>query len=449
MSFRKDASTLMPFSIDALRNLPLDIFNNAAPIENWRRSRVASIDDNALIALCAEAIAIPKRDRGGSSFVLHAPLELLARARLLRRVMPEAREIVRRRIAEIVVRYANAGEEMRFTAINFSNEKVASVALVRAMDEGDQTIAHSAMRYLLNCNSLNELRALLIDKIAPLLGAAGHAPILLAEWNRDIEYPREAAQLILAPLHYLLNTPQAQLHWIDTMSWHEASKSHESTDARAHALTVALARPQAIDVGSHSIAPQLIAADNSSHIVAALREPLMRLPLTKIEKILLRTAAQSMLQDDVEQAAYGWTHCLTIPLALIANGDVSENPRRLYAIAATYVYAFRAATARVAINVEFEPESDEHHAPRRAAAKAFRASVQERPALRTQLASSAAAHRDAHLAKYTLACFDAAERDPAFEQIYLAAAAYLGAWWQQRDEARVHVTHSASAKLSA
>ena len=50
-----------------------------------------------------------------------------------------------------------------------------------------------------------------------------------------------------------------------------------------------------------------------------------------------------------------------------------------------------------------------------------------------ELAARAASHEDAHLAKYTLACFDAAAGNPRRRRLYLAAAAYLGAWWAGRD----------------
>jgi hypothetical protein len=45
------------------------------------------------------------------------------------------------------------------------------------------------------------------------------------------------------------------------------------------------------------------------------------------------------------------------------------------------------------------------------------------------LAANASRHHDAHLVKYTLACFDAADADPAHRHLYLAAAASLAAWW--------------------
>jgi hypothetical protein len=430
----------MNASIQILRDVPIDVFGEGVSIDTWRREGAATLDDKALIALCAQTIEMPKRARGGSSFVLHAPLELLARAALLQHVAPDVRDFARRRIAEIGVRYANAGDEMQFDEIHFSNESTARTALLRAVSEGDQSIAHNAMRFFIDRKHPDELRALLIDSIAPLLGAAGHCPILLSEWRRGETYSQAAGRLILAPLHYLLATPQARLRWIDTVSWQDCTPARESTEALTQALSRALKKPHAIKVESNSIAPQLTAADTSPHIASALREPLLHLPLPIIEKTLLRTAAQSMLQDDPAHAAYGWTHCLTLPLALIANADASENPRKLYAIAATYVYAFRAAAAHATVDVDCEPVGNDSRLPQQAAATAFRATEDQRHALRTRLASAAAAHRDAHLVKYTLACFDAAERDPEFERIYLATAAYLNAWWHEHDRLRAGAT---------
>ena len=49
-----------------------------------------------------------------------------------------------------------------------------------------------------------------------------------------------------------------------------------------------------------------------------------------------------------------------------------------------------------------------------------------------QLVTHAALHGDAHLAKYTLACLDAARDDPGARRLYLAAAAHLAGWWRTR-----------------
>lgn len=67
--------------------------------------------------------------------------------------------------------------------------------------------------------------------------------------------------------------------------------------------------------------------------------------------------------------------------------------------------------------------------PPTAAGAVFHASEEQLAAIGPELAARGGAHQDAHVAKYTLACLDAAAFDPARRSLYLAAAAYLHAWW--------------------
>ncbi len=52
----------------------------------------------------------------------------------------------------------------------------------------------------------------------------------------------------------------------------------------------------------------------------------------------------------------------------------------------------------------------------------------------TSLATSASLAHDAHRVKYTLACLDAATADPMQRRLYLAAAAFLNAWWRHHPD---------------
>ena len=67
--------------------------------------------------------------------------------------------------------------------------------------------------------------------------------------------------------------------------------------------------------------------------------------------------------------------------------------------------------------------------PDAAAAAAWHFPTERRAELITQLATSAAAHPDAHQAKYTLACLDAIGGDPQSTRLYLTAAAKLAGYW--------------------
>src|SRR5262249_51960221 len=64
-------------------------------------------------------------------------------------------------------------------------------------------------------------------------------------------------------------------------------------------------------------------------------------------KHVMRVAAWSMLQEPSDYAPYGWTHCLTMPQAVLAGAGVGLDDRDALAIAATHVAGFRAALGSV------------------------------------------------------------------------------------------------------
>jgi hypothetical protein len=158
-------------------------------------------------------------------------------------------------------------------------------------------------------------------------------------------------------------------------------------------------------------------------------------------RAIVRVAAWSMLQDDPAYAPYGWTHCLTLAQAAAGIAATTKNPLRAIAVAATHVVGMRAALSDRPVTDRFEPEpvaTDALEAldaaPQIAAAAVHHAPRTEVAAIKTELASRAALHLDAHVVKYTLACFDAAEADPDHERLFLSAAAFLHGWWSQRTE---------------
>jgi hypothetical protein len=110
-------------------------------------------------------------------------------------------------------------------------------------------------------------------------------------------------------------------------------------------------------------------------------------------------------------------------------------------VAATYVLGFRATQSTTPIDVRWVPDRPSHDRldgvigldPSVAAATAWHAGPEQRGRVVQQLIDHAAPHHDAHLAKYTLACLDAARADADAAHLYLAAAAYLAAWWHRHD----------------
>ena len=147
-----------------------------------------------------------------------------------------------------------------------------------------------------------------------------------------------------------------------------------------------------------------------------------------------------MLQDEPTNAPYGWTHCLTLPQATLAVAHRASDTQRAVDVAATYVLGFRATQSSGPIDPSWEPDPPQRFAhevihldPSVAAATAWHAKPEQRAHITQQLIDHAATHRDAHLAKYTVACLDAATQDPANGHLYVAAAAYLAGWWHHHD----------------
>jgi hypothetical protein len=157
-------------------------------------------------------------------------------------------------------------------------------------------------------------------------------------------------------------------------------------------------------------------------------------------RVILRIAAWSMMQDDPASAPYGWTHALTMPLGVFDCWHFVRDERAIVRIAATFALGFRATLGKTRLEAQppESPRSKEFFgvAPAAAGGAVYHADPAAIPDIKTALATRAAAHRDTHLAKYTLACFDAASRDPEAARLYLAAAAYLGAWWDAHPDER-------------
>jgi hypothetical protein len=226
------------------------------------------------------------------------------------------------------------------------------------------------------------------------------------------------------------------------LTWFEGRGPAPSDVTRsAEALVDALRRPASpgpLDV--NSIYPTMHLTESSGLAAEVLAPVLAGVDRAAASRALLRVAALSMLQDDPAEAPYGWSHCLTMPHGLLSVAALSSRPDDVLAVAATYVLGFRATQGTIDLDPHWAPGPPSVEwtealdgEPDLASAGAWHAPLADRPALSSLLAGRAAAHEDAHLAKYTLACLQIADADPAFAHGYLAAAAFLGAWWRQAD----------------
>lgn len=340
----------------------------------------ATATDAERIARCAAVIDVPK-SAAPDSFVLHAPIELLARALLLERVPDDARPLARERMQWLADTYAAAGPSAD-------------------PDSNVPALPHDT-------------------DVVLSLAAAGHAPILLSLRERVPAVATTFGSRLVAT--EVARNPDWRLSW-------PLARPADGTSSGDLAERLAAPRSPG-DPGSDWIYPTMHLTEQSGLAAEVLDAPLRGLSVEDARRVLLRVAAQSMLQDNPQAAPYGWTHCLTMPQAVLVAADRGVDADIAVAVAATYVLGFRATQGRVHLEPGWLPTRDT------AAGRVWWASEDELPSAVDGLVSYGAIHPDAHLAKYTLACLDATDADPDAGRLFLAAAAHLQDWWRVNDRA--------------
>jgi hypothetical protein len=409
-----------------------------------------SVHDPAL-ALCSDAAvadavaSVVSQPKAGStnSFTLHAPLEVAARAALLPHVLPEHRAAARSQLASIGPRYRDDGEGAAEAApAAFESAVAACTAFGSAVAAGDVEGADSIASWLADHVGGAELVPLLAPTILPSLAAAAHGSI----WLDQVRRGRSAAPSGRRALRGIARGVAQFPDW--KLTWHEHEVGSAAADLSPHGpsssdgtelATALVAPPSPGSPGSDFIFPIMSLTESSGLAATMLAGAIQGVRYATAERVLLRTAAASMLQDDQAQAPYGWSHCMTLPQAALGIGRSLGRRSDAVAVAATFVLGFRGVHGRVALAPGWEPElvGDPLAAlegpATEAAGAAWHAPAEQVPQIWAILVSKAACHPDAHLAKYTLACLDAERDDPDAGRLYLAAAAHLNGWWNGVD----------------
>jgi hypothetical protein len=399
--------------------------------DEYNRAGFIELSDAELFDRAARAVSTP-RQQEANSFVLHAPLELMARRLLLPYVPPRLRRTARERMISVAARYGRIGDpvEPPPTAVYNSTDD-ARTALLGALAEGDLDAVDVSASQFLQQATLDETMTLAEPTIESL-AAAGHAPLGFFLASRMAPTSRSALALLRPTFRELARAPQLRVQWVRDA---DAPAGDETSFTTALAHTPQLGLP-----GSDFIFPVVNQVDRSG-LARELINECIPADVTTAAAVILRVAVRSMLQDDPAYAPYGWTHCLTLPHAIFAVMPWLRDPPRAAAIAATYVVGFRAAEGNRDLDTGWEPDPRStnlldaleaepeiaaacwYHAPETAVARAL-----------PELIGRAAIHEDAHLVKYTLACLDAAERDRAHRSLYVAAAASLAARWTRQPD---------------
>lgn len=407
---------------------PLHDLDPDEVVDRWGQRELDVCTDAELVAHAVELLSVPHHEPA-DSFALHAPLELMARAELLGSVSPEIRTQARQRIAWVACTWANQGTPIDEPSRRATGDPID--ALRDALRTGDGGLADQALLTLTRTATQDEIAGELTNLVLAHLGGAAHAPIfleLLPRLRSGAAHPLLMARTLLGDL---TRHPDWTLGWID-----QPRLPHSGEITLTERL---VAPPSPGDPGSNFIQPVMSLVDRTGLATELLADVTVGLSVTEARRELLRVAAHSMLQDDPASSPYGWTHCLTMPQAALA--IAGDDPQRFIDVAATYVLGFRSTQSTCALAVDWEPEPPPahrgvgvliEHGAADAAALMWHATDQR--GFVRQLVDHAAIHEDAHLAKYTLACIDAAGHDPEAAQLYLAAAASLGGWWYEHDD---------------
>ena len=176
---------------------------------------VRTASDARLVADVGEVLAVPRSDPA-DSFVLHAPLELVARAALLPFVQPPMRDRARAQIAAIASEFEASGPPVAEPAADgYDSIEAGAARLVAAIDRGELDDIDQVARWLGRAASGAELRALLSADVVPRLAAAAHAPIFLFELPRIAPRGEVTGELLRGLARELGRAPEWRLHWMD------------------------------------------------------------------------------------------------------------------------------------------------------------------------------------------------------------------------------------------
>lgn len=376
--------------------------------------------DRALVDAVAAVLARP-REEPPDSFVLHAPLELLARTALLPHVSPDTRRHARHarhRIVAIAAGFEAYSDPAPDAGADDLAPEDASGLLVDALRTGDLSGAERAGRALGRGLDAGALTTALGDTLVASLAAAAHGPIFLHH------LPRAAASsaVVGAMLGTLAREVARNPGW--ALTWQEDLEPSGGADlGSALARTPVLGSP-----GSDFIHPLMMQAQDSGLAAEVVGGSVSAdLDIDHAARAILRVASASMLLDDTDHAPYGWSHCLTIPQGVLATLSTSADPLRGIAIAGTHVVGFRAALAAGPL-VELDGPAG-HVGDDLLVTD--RARVAPDPERWQAAVDFAAGHEDAHLTKYLVSCTDAARSDPDGADQHLAAAVHLADWWHR------------------
>jgi hypothetical protein len=448
----------------------MSLIHNINPeqvIAEYQERKLDQLSDHFLFTQAAEIISKPKDNL--NSFDLHAPLELMARYRLLPLVNPEEKHLARIQILATTAVYQNRGASIAVPSQlpQFQHWQDAREQFERAIMAGD--VEKSDQISVAIANQFGS--RLLIDALASksiwtlTVASHGHIGVMMAMLLQG-DLNSTSLHLLRRIVRGLAAEPQAVLKVSQQEIGSETASNFISNDATIEKILVdefatipRIKRPETASIRA------LMEAAEEEKLLENLCQRVPNLASSQLTHRVFqtcnRTAAYAMLQDNWEDeqgiteapldVKYGWTHCLTLPQAGWAIAHVAPSVPNPSLAACMWVLAFRSTIGSKDLDLNAELpkiDLDFHQAllssPKEAASVAWHAESEQKLAIRAELATQAAIRNDAHLVKYVRACLDLSHFDQAYSHLYDASAAYLCSLWmleQPRDSLEENITN--------
>jgi hypothetical protein len=392
--------------------------------------------------VCSIVARPPVRDT--TSFTQHAPLEVMARYGLMRLVEPSDRELARLQMVASAAAYGHQVDLMPTPArvYSFPDANTAAGELASTFTSGDADGMEAMVLSIALQFGTKSLVNLLTPLALPTLTGASHSHIGLWLLLRHAESAGvEDASLLRAAARALAADPAGQMKSFQGMSIEGTQHLKTPPEQVCEEILDKLADPAKGTLGGQSIRELLEAGEKTGNVDTLfgdfIRHDLSQPQIDAAFRAVLRVSAYSMLQDDLEQAKFGWSHCLNLPQSAFGLSSATTNRKRALAAALVWIVAYRSVLSDRALDLRWHPQPIKdasvlealQTSPAAAAARIWHAPDGELSAIRRILATEASIRNDIHLVKYTRACLDMGTFDPEHVRLYLAAAAHICAVW--------------------
>jgi hypothetical protein len=421
----------------------IDTIDPKNVVEQYKDRALGELSDAELFDQVGPIVARPPV-RGLTSFTLHAPLEVMARYGLMRLVVPSDRELARLQIVASAAVYGHQVDLMPdpARAYSFPDTNTAAGELASAFTSGDADGMEAMVLSIASQFGTKSLVNLLTPLALPTLTGASHSHIGLWLLLRHAEPAGvENASLLRASARALAADPTGQMKSFQGMSIEGTRHLKTPPEQVCEEILDKLADPAKGTLCGQSIRELVEAGEKTGNVDTLfgdfIRHDLSQPQIDAAFRAVLRVSAHSMLQDDLDQAKFGWSHCLNLPQSAFGLSSVTTNRRLALAAALVWIVAYRSVLSDRALDLGWHPQPIKdasvlealQTSPAAAASRVWQAPDRELSAIRRILATEASIRNDVHLVKYTRACLDMGAFDPEHVRLYLAAAAHLCAVW--------------------